>query len=320
MKKLFWSIVIFTVVISLLIVYSLMNWTKPYELPDLNNEITLEQIGLSLNDEHKVMDAIVQSSDDPGTLPTSIEEINETNAAVTYFNAKKLLDGNGKEQELGKQYLERLVELFPENLIYSNRLRVYMLSTEKTNEYIQFLKDLSVSESEIKLQEALAYVDSLQDPSHGIASLGQTSASSIQLLDEILSENEYDWMAHYARGLNNLYWPVGLLKTEKAIQDLGYCLAVTQYFEDKNVILPLWPSAYVAYGDALVKNGDIQEGIAVWKEGHKLYPDFKELEDRSKANKEEAFEIIRKVRGTDIFERPNKEISDLSILWNEKGN
>ncbi|WP_270168547.1 hypothetical protein [Paenibacillus sp. SYP-B4298] len=255
-------------------------WTKPYDLPAINSDITMEQYGLVFDRE---------------------------------LNSTKVIESNTAGDKLSQ--LKQLIVEEPDNLAYMNELRLYMGSQEREKDFIAFLDSLNSSNRNLKLQTALAYVDLLQDPDLGTASLGKISTQSISVLNEIIEEDPYDVLAHYARGLNNLYWPLGLRRTEKAIQDLAYCVAVAKQLE--GYPSPMWPLFYEAYGDALVKNGENQKGMAVWKDGMKKYPHSEALQRRAKAKSdEEAFDIVRQIRGIDVFERPERSISDISILWN----
>jgi hypothetical protein len=79
--------------------------------------------------------------------------------------------------------------------------------------------------------------------------------------------------------------------------------------------IALWPLAYQAYGDALVKNGDVRQGMAVWREGFAKYPLAVGLQERSASNEKEALEIVKRDRGIEFFQRPDAGISDISIVW-----
>lgn len=254
-------------------------WTAPYKLPEVSGDISISEYGL-------VFDKEIRAQREIDSMPA--------------INKAELL-----KLAIGRE---------PDNLAYSNELRLLMRDGGRTNDYLSFLEELQTESREIKLQRALAYVDQLQDPDLGTASLGQLSTRSISLLNDVVDKAPYDWFAHYARGLNNLYWPSGLQRTDKAIQDLGYCLAVSKQLET-SIDLPLWPLIYEAYGDALVKNGQEKEGIAVWKEGSRKYPGAATLQRRAMMTEEEAHNEVRTVRGIDEFRRPDPGISDLSLVW-----
>jgi tetratricopeptide (TPR) repeat protein len=279
-------------------------WIKPYALPEINDKLSLEEYGLVFVDEESAVETL-KHGEYQGRVPSDELEL--------YQKVVELLPGTKDDKEKSVEILKELIHMDPENMEYSNLLRLQMNSIDLTEEFINFMGEVPTT-SAVRLQKALAYVDLLQNPNLGVAVLGQTSSRSIAELNEVLKDNPNFWLAHYARALNNLYWPAGLQRTESAIKDLSYCLAITQLFEDK-VKLELWPLTYEAYGDALVKEGKSKEGIAVWKDGYSKYPDVESLELRANANVDDAYEIVRKVRGIEIFQRPNPDITDLSILW-----
>lgn len=288
-------------------------WVKPYDLPKVDQNKSINQYSLDFTKELEVLEGSDTVDPQGGLLP--LDGITAENAYVAYRYASELMEGTEEEQELAIKYLLKAIEFQPDQLIYSNYLRRSMVNISRLDEFISLITDFDQRSSALDLQLALAYVDELQNPDIGIAVLGQTSAKSIEILSEIIERDPDYWLAYYARGLNNLYWPSGLLRTDKAVQDLGYCLAVAQHFEEQGVTLPLWPLTYEAYGDALVKNGEIEAGQKIWKEGSKKYPDAESLRNRAGSSKEEAYEIVRSERGIEIFERPDPNISDLSSLW-----
>ncbi|PWW03235.1 hypothetical protein DFQ01_107132 [Paenibacillus cellulosilyticus] len=256
-------------------------WTAPYSLPKVEDGITLDQYGLTFEGEQEAQLAIE-------ALPAS-DQIAE---------------------------LKEKMEKAPDNLAYSNALRIQMREAGMTEDYISYVQQLKPATPELQLQQALAYVDLLQDPDLGTASLGQISMRSISLLNEIINERPYDWFAHYARGLNNLYWPSGLQRTDKAIQDLGYCLAVAKQLEGQ-LDLAIWPLTYIAYGDALVKDGQVKKGIEVWKDGFRKYKTDDALSRRAGLSEQGARDTVRGERGIDEFRRPDPSVSDLSMVWDD---
>ncbi|PFM99759.1 hypothetical protein [Bacillus cereus] len=292
-------------IMAALLVFYYLYWIKPYHLPEVKQGVSLEEQGLTFEKEEEVIKKLKSSNstNEQGTTP--------------YKDIIVQLEGNKSDQEKGVENLKKLIKDEPDNLEYLNMLRLYMNSHKLTKDFAGYLEEFPPTTS-IKIQKALSYVDLLQDPDLGIAVLGQTSSKSIQELESILEENPHNWLARYARGLNNLYWPAGLNRAKSAIKDLSYCLAVVKSHEKKGDVLELWPQAYLAYGDALVKEGKIEEGIKVWKDGFSGYPDNKDLEKRARTNSDQAFAIVKEERGIEIFQRPNPNITDISILWKNK--
>lgn len=254
-------------------IFSYWQWTKPYDLPKLDPALTMNDYNLDFSLER---DTPVPRSD------------------------------------MTEDELLALVQQFPDNLVYSTELRLRMTQHSRMEEFIDMMDEVEPT-SDIVLQQALGYVDMLQDLDLGTAALGQRSAQSIRLLDDLIADNPYDVPAHYARGLNHLYWPQGLKRADRAVQDFAFCIAVEQMNPEWD--FAFWPDIYVAFGDALVKSGDAAAGIRAWKEGYAKYPDEEALAERAGADESKAYDIVRRERGIDGFTRPDPAISDIRKLW-----
>ncbi|SDN47562.1 hypothetical protein SAMN04488137_4600 [Fictibacillus solisalsi] len=281
------------------------NFYKAYEIPSLKGNVNIHELNIDFKEEIKIANRNIAENRELG-----VKDINEVNVEEGYHYSKKLIK-EGKYNQ-ASQLLKKIVKLKPNQWVYLNELRILALKENKTDDFLKTMEAIPQT-YEVRMNEALAYVDYLQTPGMGTANLGQKSAQSINLLNEIIKENKHDLLAHYARGLNNLYWPLGLKRTNKAIQDLTYCVAVEKEFGGDK--FPFWALFYVALGDALVKDGQQKEGQAVWKQGYKKYPHSSELEKRQGLDEKKAFQLVKEERGIDGFQQPDKSISDLSIIW-----
>ncbi|GAA4726627.1 hypothetical protein [Brevibacillus fulvus] len=281
-----------------------------YELPAISADVSVQQLHVNFADE---IAAVKQAANPEAAARFSgeAESITKDNAPVAYAYALSLTDHPDKQ--IG--YLQAAVKADPDNMVYSNALRLKMGQANQTEALIAWLERQVPQTREIRLQKALAYVDMLQQKNVGTATLGKRSALSIRELDLILQTEPYDWTAHYARGLNNLYWPIGLERIDSAIQDLGFCVAAYELADNKT--FAFWPLAYEAYGDALVKKGEASAGYAVWQDGYRKFPDSAELKKRVEAGEEGAIELVTAERGMDSFMRPKPELTDLSMIWEQ---
>lgn len=262
-------------------------WSAPYSLPQVPQALTWEQAGLDLALEL------------------------EATQSERYEMVRQLLVRGDEE---GLTYLMEVVRSDPENLVYGNLLRQELLARERYEELTRFWAELPEQGTKVRIQHALALVDGMQDPHIGNANLGRLSMASMAELGVILDENPYHWVARYARGLNNLYWPIGFKRVDKALSDLGFALAIQQSLPDQRPgYLAL---TYAAYGDALVKTDRVGAGVRVWKEGLKLFPEAEILQRRVKAGVAGARDLVRAERGIEDFARPVRGTTDLSSLWN----
>ncbi|MEH6989579.1 hypothetical protein [Cytobacillus firmus] len=300
-------VIISSLVLTIILAFLVINkiYLKPYDVPEIS-KVPLKELDIDFSEEKsfiksaekvKVQKNKLISLDDKKQLPSLISH----------------LEFLSEDDQI--TYLKQGLQLSPDNHVLLNKLRTAMLKQGLTDEFIDFVKQLETNNN-LKLHIALAYVDLLQDPDLGTAALGQRSTQSILILNEILEENPNNLLARYARGVNNLYWPSGLQRTEKAIQDLAFCVAIAE--KHTELKFPLFEDFYITYGDALIKEGKDKEGRAVWERGYKQFPSSKELGKRSKANNSQSLKIVEKSRGIDIFQRPDESITDLDILWTNK--
>lgn len=300
-------VIISSIVLTIILAFLVINkiYLKPYDVPEIS-KVPLKELDIDFSEEKSFIESAKNVKDQKNTL-TSLDEVKQLPSLVSQ------LEFLSKEEQI--RYLKKGLQLTPDNHVLLNKLRIVMLKQGLTDEFIDFVKQLETNNN-IKLHLALAYVDLLQDQDLGTAALGQRSTQSIIILNEILEENPNNLLARYARGVNNLYWPAGLQRTEKAIQDLAFCVAIAEKHPDLK--FPLFEDFYITYGDALIKEGKDKEGRAVWERGYKQFPSSKELGKRSKADNSQSLKIVEKSRGIDIFQRPDKSITDLDILWTNK--
>ncbi|MFD2673309.1 hypothetical protein [Marinicrinis sediminis] len=304
MKKMLLVLLLFYALV--LSMWGYQQWTKPYALPKLNEDVKWADYRLDFREEAILHQAVQSGEITPLAPVSSIEHTEMADQAYMYALEKGDI-----------ALLKQLVTFSPAQLAYSTSLRIQMTEAGRTEELMDFWAQLPQDEyPDIRLQKALTYIDMLQDPSIGTAKLGQYSYQSIAELERILDAYPYDWMAHYARGINNLYWPVGLKRIDKAIQDLSFCVSVARSYADRQT--QLWPMAYTALGDALVKKGEVSQGIKVWSEGYDRYPDFAELEERMRAGEEGAVKLVASMRGMEQFQRPQPDLTHIQQIWTDQ--
>jgi tetratricopeptide (TPR) repeat protein len=306
LKKSLIILSIVVVVVCIPLGFHVYDLYKAYNIPPIAESVTIKDLNIDFEDEVKIASLKTHAKN----VTIAPDEVNENNVEDAFHYSRDLIkDRNYKK---ASELLLEVIRVDPNQLIYINELRIVSLKLNKTEDFLIDMKSMPQT-YELKINKALAYIDHLQTPGLGTANLGQKSAQSIEVLNEIIKENEHDLLAHYARGLNNLYWPSGLRRTDKAIQDLTYCVAVEKKFGGNE--FPFWALFYEALGDALVKDGQIKEGIQVWKQGFEKYPQSSELKKRQDLDDKKAFQIVKQVRGIDGFQRPDKSITDLNLIW-----
>ncbi|MBZ0266986.1 hypothetical protein K8I85_02420, partial [bacterium] len=162
-----------------------------------------------------------------------------------------------------------------------------------------------------RMELALAYVDKI--PSCGgvaaVVSKGTLAKKSLDQMDLVLAELGDRWVTYYIRGMNHLHWPRALRHSDDAADDLRHCIELQQRGlgsgdpdHDER--------AYVALGDALAKDGDLDAAIEVWTGARRLFPASPLLGERLSApGAPELQELIQDARS---LERPID--TDLSFL------
>lgn len=274
-------------------------WIRPYPLPAVPPHLTAQMAGLDFSKERNMVHR------DPQT-------------AASYKQlAAQLQSGNTPEREQAIISLKALVKSDPGNLVYGNLLRTTLVKLDRTSELVAFFEAVEAPDSQARVQKALAMVDGLLNPDLASASLGQLSLLSIQELDPVIEANPHNWVARLGRGLNNLYWPIGLRRNDKAIADLGYAVAILEALPEQDE--PYLAIAYAGYGDALVKGGQISEGVRVWKRGSERFPGSEDLRRRVEAGEKGATDLVERERGINSFARPAPGLTDLSAVWQSPG-
>jgi tetratricopeptide (TPR) repeat protein len=148
----------------------------------------------------------------------------------------------------------------------------------------------------VRINAALAYVDEL--PNHSLYTQAKLSTHSIQHVSAILETDPDNWLALYIRGLNNLYWPLWYRRTDRAIADLTRCIRLSEGMSAARR-RPYMALAYVALGDTYARLSRIDDALAAWKRGARLYQS-PQLQDRLQAEPRTLHEMIEKIRSRDV--------------------
>lgn len=170
----------------------------------------------------------------------------------------------------GLSYLRAAAQSIPDNLRYSNDYRLALRDHKLYTDEITFfsLQAQKVVTANTAISLALTYVDEMRScppPPDGLVCQAQNSSRSISELDKVLEQHPYNIIAHFARGLNHLYWPSLMGHLPRAETDLEYAVALTQV---QGVIGNAFSiQAYVALGDVFAKGGQISQARNIWLNG-----------------------------------------------------
>lgn len=194
--------------------------------------------------------------------------------------------------------LVRRLNYNPDDLGAGDKLREHCRLKSISSDCINELNSLTKKYPRnkfLRYQAALAYVDEV--PGHSLFRQGWLSSRSMSHMTEVIEWEPNDWPAYYIRGLNGLYWPTLFHKLPRAITDLQFCINLSDKLP-KGLLKPYHVLAFVALGDAYVKDGDVSKGQEIYKKGLSLHKSS-ELEKRLRMSSEKLTEFIKEFRHTD---------------------
>ncbi len=204
--------------------------------------------------------------------------------------------------------LVRRLSYNPDDLETGDELRNHCRSENISTECIEKLNELTEQYPKnkfLRYQAALAYVDEI--PGHSLFRQGLLSSRAMGHMTEVIDWEPNDWSAYYIRGLNGLYWPTLFRKLPRAIKDFQFCISLSNKLP-KGLLKPYHIFAYIALGDAYVKDGDVIKGREVYRKGLGFFKS-NELRNRIKMNPDELVKFVTELRHTD--QRVDTEISFL---------
>ncbi len=147
----------------------------------------------------------------------------------------------------------------------------------------------------IRYHAALAYIDEV--PGHSLFKKGWYSTRSMNHMNAVLDQDPNDWSAFYIRGLNGIYWPISFKRLGRAISDLQQCIALSEKMPD-GLKQPYHLLAYIALGDAFVKNGELGKAREIYRRGLRLMKSAK-LKHRLSLDDSVLRDFIKEVRDAD---------------------
>jgi len=192
------------------------------------------------------------------------------NNGITFADTNSFVAGEEYKKEYGS--IERRLEYNPDDLEAGNRLREICREQKivlKCIDTFNELTDKHPNNKSLRYHAALAYVDEV--PGHTLFKQGWYSTRSMNHMSEVLKNEPSDWGAFYIRGLNGIFWPNSFRRLPGAIRDLSKCIELSEQLP-VGLKKPYHVFAYIALGDAHVKNGDIESALPVYKSGLEIQP------------------------------------------------
>jgi tetratricopeptide (TPR) repeat protein len=245
----------------------------------------------------------------------SVPQVKPDLAALQHAAGLALL--KQRQVDKGLAYLRAAAEAAPDNLRYDNdyrlALRTHMHYDQEEQFFAAQLAKYNTPTARINL--ALSYVDHMRScppPPDGLVCQAQFSSRSISQLDIVLTEQPYNVIARYARGLNHLYWPTLMGHLPRAQQDLSYAVALTRPLSA--ISNSFTGDAYTALGDVFAKDNQLDAARNVWFNGLQVVPDSSLLKSRLNIAKDKlADEESGSLRGLGVYVE-----TDMSLFWTKE--
>ena len=204
--------------------------------------------------------------------------------------------------------IERRLEYNPDDIVAGNRLREICREQKIISECIDTLNELATihpNNKNIRYHAALAYVDEV--PGHTLFKQGWYSTRSMDHMSKVLENDPSDWNAFYIRGLNGIFWPLSFKRLPGAIRDLKKCIEISDSLPD-GLKKSYHVFAYIALGDAYVKNGDLELALQIYAQGNEIQKS-KKLEKRLSLDNNKLSQYVKEIRDR------NKPVdTDISFL------
>ena len=160
-----------------------------------------------------------------------------------------------------------------------------------------------------RLELACAFVDKI--PTCGgmaaIVSKGTLARKSLDQLDAYLATDPNSWIGHYTRGMNHLHWPRALQHSGDAAKDFARCVDMQERAGSPKLF---HLRSYLGFGDAYVKNRQLEKGRQAWRQGLKAFPNSSDLKERLAIKDDK--QLIKFVETQRSLDHPID--SDLSFL------
>ncbi|MCS6858831.1 MAG: hypothetical protein NZT92_00760 [Abditibacteriales bacterium] len=221
-------------------------------------------------------------------------------------------------------YLEKALEIAPINLIFGNDYRLQCAQFKEHERAVRFLRKLAHEKYphlfEPRVLLALAYVDCTLHVPAGELQKKRWWEGAVEELSHVIQRDaaesdgerrqrhaEIVWMALYLRGLLYLHAPQRLSHTSRAIEDFRRCVARQRKAPEPSkpyFVLPL-----IAWGDALVKSGQLSAAQRVWEAAGRQFASSKELQQRLGLDDASLAAFVKATRA------PDKVEVNLSVLW-----
>ena len=202
--------------------------------------------------------------------------------------------------------LEQAVAMEPDNLRAGTEYRQAVIAAGEYDRCLEFFEKLIAEHpgsASLELNYGYAHVDKI--PVEG-AITGVILANTALTHFTAALEIEETWLGRYTRGNSYLYWPAIFGRTQLGIDDLERAIEIAASQEKK----PYHGRAWAALGDGYWRLDDPEKAAEVWRQGLRLYPENREIQERLAHQGEELDAYLEA-----LFETTRRVPTHLREIW-----
>jgi tetratricopeptide (TPR) repeat protein len=147
-----------------------------------------------------------------------------------------------------------------------------------TDELLALFEERAASDPndpELQLELGVAYIEKLQEAGQS-AMAGKWATMADEAFDRALELNPDHWEARMYKAVSLSFWPPIFGKQKEAVAQFELLIANQKTLPPS----PEHANPYVMLGNLHWQRGDTEAALAVWQEGHGLFPDSTELADK----------------------------------------
>jgi len=171
---------------------------------------------------------------------------------------------------------EDAVRQDPDNLQFAAEYRQAVIKAEAYDRALEFFEEVAGEASgsaNLLLNYGFCYVDKI--PTEGAVTQVIRANQALEKFTAAL-EIEESWLGLYTRGNSYLYWPTIFGRAPLGVADLTRAVEVAKGLDPK----PYHARAWAALGDGYWRLENLEKSREIWREGLKLFPNSKRLQDR----------------------------------------
>lgn len=216
-----------------------------------------------------------------GAGAPAVRQIDATSAPETAAGSE-----SGEQSVASLDSMEGSLRQRPAEHAPASRYRALAASLGAHERSIAFFTSLVEEHPDdlrLRIELGAALVDAIP-ACGGVAAVickGRLARRSLDHLDVVVEKSPDSWVGYYVRGMNHLHWPRALRHSAAAVADLRRCIELQDASLANGAAAPPHHlRTHVALGDALARDGRLDEARRAWQHGLALFPDATSLTER----------------------------------------